>query len=184
MPGRPVEAFFEEQLEAQGGWDSIFERKASGETQTEIARSYGVSQGWLSRIIDKDPERAKAWKAAKEAAAQVYADEAKQILDECPPDRDAVALARERSGVRRWLSSVYDRKQFGEAKTGIEVNLNVGELHLASLRHREVLASISSPQEIEVHEKHAGAECFSHEVPLSLPQATPSSNTIVTPSDK
>jgi hypothetical protein len=125
-------------IQQDGGWDKVFERIASGETQTAIGKAFGVSQGFFNRIMRLDPERRRRATEAKQQAAQVYADEAKQIIDDVPVDRDAIAKAREQVGVRRWLAGVYDREQFGEAGPDVNVTLNYAELHLDALRHRRV----------------------------------------------
>ncbi len=138
MAAQPIKRRLLADIKQAGGWEKVFERIASGETQTGIAKGFGVSQGFLSRILNQDEERRRAFREAKRQAAQAYADEAKQIVDDVPADRDEIAKARERAGVRKWLAGVYDREQFGEPVPGLDVTLNVGELHLAALRHRTV----------------------------------------------
>jgi len=51
MPGKPIEAQLCADIEAAGGWESIWDRVANGETQTAIAESLGISQGFLSRVF-------------------------------------------------------------------------------------------------------------------------------------
>lgn len=176
MPSRPVQAFFEKQMAELGGWESIFERIANGESQTDIANGFGVSQGWLSRIINQDPERKLAFRQAKREAAQAYADECKRIADGMPLERDAIAKGREQIAVRRWLATVYDREQFGEPDPSLNVTVNVEHMHLNALRHRTIEASkpleealaVSARSAFQVgdgsaeqtaqHDHHAGVE--------------------------
>ena len=142
MASQPTAAFVLKQIEERGGWDvAVFERVANAETQTAIAQSYGISQGFLSRLIHKDPERIRAFLEAKKLAATLYAEDAMSIADNVPADRDEISKARERISVRRWLASSWDREQYGEVQSDINVNvLNLGEIHLEALRHRIVEA--------------------------------------------
>ena len=143
MASRPLESFVKQQIEAQGGWDAcVFERIEAGETQTAVAQSFGVSQGWLSRIIHKDADLTQRFTAARRSRARVYAEEAKTLADDVPADRDAIAKVREQIGVRRWLAAVDDRDTFGEQQPQVNVQVNVEGMHLDSLRHRMVEASL------------------------------------------
>jgi len=143
MASRPLESFVKQQIEAQGGWDAcVFERIEAGETQTDVAHSFGVSQGWLSRLIHKDPDLTQRFNAARRSRARVYAEEAKTLADTVPADRDAIAKVREQIGVRRWLAAVDDRDTFGEQQPQVNVQVNVEGMHLDSLRHRMVDASV------------------------------------------
>src|SRR2546425_3484191 len=62
MPGKPIEAQLYADIEAAGGWESIWDRVANGETQTAIAESLGISQGFLSRVIHLDQARVQAFR--------------------------------------------------------------------------------------------------------------------------
>jgi hypothetical protein len=148
MASKPTEAFVLRQIEELGGWDvAVFERVANTETQTAIAQSYGISQGFLSRLIHKDPERIRAFREAKKLAATLYAEEAMSIADHVPADRDEISKARERINVRRWMASAWDRETFGEEKGDVNVNvLNLADLHLDALRHRVT----ESPRPLEL----------------------------------
>jgi len=139
VAAQPIKRQLLADIDAAGGWDAIWERVASGESQTAIARSFGVSQGFFSRVIHLDDARARDFRGAKRLAATEYAEEAKDIVDNAPLDRDAISKAREQASVRRWLASCFDRDQFGEAAPDVNVTVNTIEhLHLDALRHRMV----------------------------------------------
>jgi terminase small subunit-like protein len=148
MAGTPIQNNLLADIEAVGGWDTVFERIASGETQTAIAKSFGVSQGFFSRVIHLDLARAQAFRDAKRQAATHYAEQAMALADGVEPDRDQVAKVREQVSVRKWLAASWDRPQYGEAQPDINVNvLNLGQLHLEALRHRSVDESPQLPPE-------------------------------------
>src|SRR5438034_4953117 len=143
MPGKPIQEKLLTDIEAAGGWDAICERVASGENQTAIAESFGVTQGFFSRVMHLDPARVRAYRDAKREAAHVLAEQARMLADGVPEQRDAIAKVREQIGVRRWLSASWNREDYGEA--GLELNVNnvtnIAQLHVDALRHRSVEAS-------------------------------------------
>lgn len=138
MPGTPIKEKLLADIEAQGGWDAVCERVASGENQTAVALSFGVSQGFFSRIMHLDENRVRAYRAAKRESAHVMAEKAMELADNVPEKRDAIAKVREQIGVRRWLAASYNREEYGESGDTVNVQVNVAELHLDALRHRQV----------------------------------------------
>lgn len=145
MASRPIRAQLLQDIAAlPDGWESLWERVADGETQTTIARSFGVTQGFLSRIIHEDPEHVKAFEMAKRQAADGYADEVKDIADNLLAERDHIAKGRERIAARRWLAGVHNREKYGEpSAVSVGISVNVASLHVDALRHRVVEASHS-----------------------------------------
>ncbi len=137
MASQPVKQQLLDDIDVNG-WDAVFERVASGESQTSIAKSFGVSQGFFSRVMNLDPARTRAFREAKRQAATYYAERAMDLADNVEPKRDAIAKVREQIGVLKWLATAGDREQYGDAMPGVNISLNVGELHLAALRHRIV----------------------------------------------
>lgn len=148
MAGKPIEDWLLKTIDAQGGWDTIWERVSEGESQSAIASTFkrpdtgkGLSQGFFARVLHLDPERTRAFWAAKKVAATGYAEEAADILDNVPVDRDHISKARERASHRRWMAGAFDRDRYGEKGGDVNVNvLNVADMHLDSLRHRMVEA--------------------------------------------
>jgi hypothetical protein len=151
MPGKPIEEHLLKTIEDTGGWEAIWDRVAQGESQASIAASFkrpdngqGLSRGFFSRVMNLDPARATAFWNAKKLAATEYAEEAKDLVDNVPVDRDAISKAREQANHRRWLAMACDRDRYGEKGPDINVTVNnVAELHLSALRHRMVEASRS-----------------------------------------
>ena len=57
MSGRPVRRRVLADVARRGGWQAVLARIASGEAVTGIARSFGVSPGFFSRILHEDRSR-------------------------------------------------------------------------------------------------------------------------------
>src|SRR5258708_38754730 len=57
MSGRPVRRRVLAEVEQAGGWPVVLARIASSEEVAEIARSFGVSRSFFSRLLHEDRER-------------------------------------------------------------------------------------------------------------------------------
>lgn len=138
MPGQPIKEKLFADVEAAGGWDVVFERIASGETIAKIAKSFGVSRGFFSTQMSKDPERRAKKVEAQQHAAAALADEALEIADNANIlTREALDKDKNRSHLRMALAGFYDREQFGQ-KPQQAVTINIGQVHLDTLRARVV----------------------------------------------
>src|SRR2546422_897363 len=142
MPGKPIEAQLYADIEAAGGWESIWDRVANGETQTAIAESLGISQGFLSRVIHLDPARVRAFREAKRRYAVTLVEHTGELVKHVKENRDAIAKVREQASHARWEASKWDRELFGEDKGDVNLNIaNIAAWHVDALRHRIVDAS-------------------------------------------
>src|SRR3989454_10139308 len=115
MASQPFKRDFVTQVKARGGWSVIYDRIASGETLAAIAKDYGCSRSWLSRILNEDERRKELLQTAKREGAAAHVEEALRLVDESPVERDAIAKARLQAEHRRWMAGVYAREQFGAA---------------------------------------------------------------------
>jgi len=137
MAGKPIEAELLAAIEEQGGWPVIWERVASGESQTTIAASFGRSQGFLSRLVHADPARVRAFREAKRLWAITLIEHTGELVKNVKENRDAIAKVREQASHARWEASKWDRELFGEDKSDVNVNvLNIAQWHIDALRHR------------------------------------------------
>src|SRR5947209_6343963 len=142
MPGKPIEAQLYADIEAAGGWESVWDQVANGETQTAIAEGFGVSQGFLSRVIHLDPARVRAFREAKRRYAVTLVEHTGELVKQVRENRDAIAKVREQASHARWEASKWDRELFGEDKGDVNVNvLNIAQWHIDALRHRTIDAS-------------------------------------------
>ncbi len=76
MTGRPIRRRVLTEVEQAGGWPVVLARIASGEQVAEIARSFGVSRSFFSRLLHEAPER-----HALVVEAQRRADADAMLLD-------------------------------------------------------------------------------------------------------
>jgi hypothetical protein len=137
MAGNPVETQVYAAIEAMGGWSVVWDRVAAGESQTSIAASLDISQGFLSRLVHKDPERIRAFREAKRRWAITLVEHTGELVKNVKENRDAIAKVREQASHARWEAGKWDRETFGEDKGAVNVNvLNVSQMHLDALRWR------------------------------------------------
>jgi transposase-like protein len=111
---------------------AIRERMSDGVFISTLARELGVSRPALSKWLRATPDDEQLVKDAREEGAHAVAEEAVSEFDHLDPSmpaRDAIALARERSAVKRWMASKmnadYDDKPAGPA-----VQITMGKLFL------------------------------------------------------
>ena len=142
MAANPIRRELLAGIEASGGWDALWQRVAGGESQTSIAASLNVSQGFLSRVIHQDAERVRAFREAKRLWAITLVERTGELVNTVKENRDSIAKVREVAAHARWEASKWDRELFGEDRGDVNVNVvNIGDAHLDALRHRMVDAS-------------------------------------------
>lgn len=150
MPGKPLQRRFEDHIEKLGGDQVVFDQIAGGATMEEVASSFRgfiddrpdfPSRSWMYVWINADyvqPERREAWKEAKEIAAHALVDEAGDILDndgEAPVTSAEMQWLKQRAEHAKWRAKKFNPKEYGdETKQGVNVNLDIGNLHLEALR--------------------------------------------------
>src|SRR2546425_11841087 len=139
MAANPIKQKLLGDIEQAGGWEKVFERVASGESQTAIAASLGVSQGFFSRVIHLDAERVRAFREAKRLWATTLVERTGDLVNNVKENRDSIAKVREVAAHNRWEAGKWDRELFGEDKGDVNVNVtNIAALHVDALRHRIV----------------------------------------------
>jgi hypothetical protein len=100
--------------------------------------------------------REKAWADAKKQSADALVEEGMEILDDPAAGLMASTMtqAKERANYRKWLASMRDRDQYGDQPAvAAQVNVNVGDLHLAAVRETGKMSNLpaaeNSPDEIQ-----------------------------------
>lgn len=136
MPGTPKAHELEARVEAQGGWESVFDAIADGATMASLARKYLVSRSFFHRVMVKDPARRTLAQDAYTLRAEQRMDEALEIADAGGITPGQVQRDKLRIELRQWLAAA-DNSRY-RSKNGPTVEVNIGQLHLDALRHREI----------------------------------------------
>jgi hypothetical protein len=147
-----------EDIEKAGGWDAVWDQIASGITQTKIAESFGVSQGFFSRVQNLEPERRAAFKEALKGAALARADKALRVAEDVPAARDEIQRARLQTDVLKWHAGSFDREQFADSPPQVNVGVNVAQMSLDALRAPLGL------QEAELQKLPPSMVCLDHKL--------------------
>ncbi len=136
MPGQPKRRQMEQQLEELGGLPWLCEQIADGHSLRDIAAEHLNCSRWsVMRWLHSDPDREAHYQEAKREGAAAMVEEGKTLLDTADEQSTAaVQKARFRADYRKWYAGVVDRKGFGPPNQRTEVNLTIGELHLAALQ--------------------------------------------------
>jgi hypothetical protein len=136
MASRPHLQSLAAAIEKIGGDDVIFDQIADGVPMRKIAEPFGYSRQMIYAWIHMGgPEREKRWEESKQTAAHALVEDAGDILEAGRPVTSAEAShLKARVEHKRWLASVFNRKVYGDDSGKIDVQLNIGQLHLDALR--------------------------------------------------
>jgi terminase small subunit-like protein len=145
VPGTPKTHELYRAVELAGGWESVIDAVADGATLRQLAQKFGVSRGWFHRILTSDDERKALYEKALAMRGEAMSEEALEIVDNAdakgvsqPPASPAEAQQMKlRVELRQWLAAV-DNARYRRAQGAASVNINIGQLHLDALRHREL----------------------------------------------
>lgn len=135
MTGRPLLRALENSIVDDGGNGVIFDRIAGGEYLTAIAEDWNVSVQLLRKWIRLDDERVVEYEVAKRMSADALVEDAGKILDDAETiSSQHIAKATSRANFKKWLAAKRDREQYGEDVASLNLNLDLGGIHLDALR--------------------------------------------------
>lgn len=113
------------------GLEALCDRLVSGETQTSICKSIGITKGSLRRWIALDAERQARVNEARIGAAEAYADIAYDLL-KASKNAFELSVNRELSSHLRWQASKADPRRYGDKlqvdQTNTVINLSDDEI--------------------------------------------------------
>lgn len=134
---RPHLAKLSQAIEAsEGGVEAIFDRIANGDTIKSIMEPFGYSRGmFYSWLKAGGPERQCQFEEARKIAAHGLIEDADELLEKEKPVTSGEAQhLRMRIEQMRWKASRFNREEYGEDREKLNVELNIGQLHLDALR--------------------------------------------------
>jgi len=108
-----------------------------------------ASQSLLSRVVHSLDGAVGLLAAARKTGAASLVDQAQEILENCGADKDEIALAKAQADIRLWQAERLDKTHWGiNDGKGINVNVNVGDLHLEALMQRNAMRKELPPAPI------------------------------------
>jgi len=142
-------------VEENGGDDWVFSFVEEGHPMKTVAELTGCSSRGLlySWIKHGGDERKNRLRAARKVSAHSLAEDAGEVLEELAKKTlltsADVSLGSSRARYKQWLAGMRNRDEYGD-KSGVEVNISVGELHLDALRRNSAeLTSLVPGTEVE-----------------------------------
>lgn len=165
MAGRPRMRQLIADIEAKpGGEEWVMDQIAEGIPIRKIAESLGVSRRYLYQWRDRlgHKERLKPmWTAAVRLSAEAdletsiadfeYLD--REIMDgengeviKRIPASSEVQLVTGKAKFRQWLAARKDPERYGEKDQGVNVNLNLGDLHVQAVEAAKQAHRITARQ--------------------------------------
>jgi hypothetical protein len=168
-----------------GGEEWVMDQLADGRTVRSIAEELGVSRRYLYMWRDRQGHRERLkpmWEAAVRLSAEADLEASIADFDRLDrviytgedgqeerrvPQASEVQLATGRAKFRQWLAGRKDPEKYGEEKGGVNVNLNIGDLHVQAVEsvkqaHRLEARTEAMPVEVveeeqeHVEEDHSG----------------------------
>lgn len=131
--------------------DEVLDMFAGAHTVKQVAAHYDVSRSSLWRWLNEDPERLERYETALKGSADVWAEKAADVLEAAKPRSTAeVQLAKALSDFYWRMAERRDRRQYGEDRGRIDVNMTVGELHLNALRVHGHMGNIEAGRALEL----------------------------------
>lgn len=116
------------------GLEALCDRLVSGETQTAICKSLGITKGSLSRWVSLDAERQTRVREARIEAAQAFDDLAEEVIKKAR-GKDGIAKARELAHHYRWRASHANPREYGE-KLQVDQTTNIINLSDEEIERR------------------------------------------------
>lgn len=119
-------------IREKGGWGPIFERVANGESVKNIAADYNTSRQHLSQQLNH-PKRKDAYQETRHLGAAARLEDAEEMLQNAPHDRDALTKMKLILEHIRWKAGKIDREQWGDTPQ-TAVTLNIDSVFLDALK--------------------------------------------------
>ena len=134
MAGTPIKRALFAKIEKMGGIEFVCAHIAEGMTIGRLAQFLECSRPLLSLWINQTEERKEAVLRARKLKAEKLAEEALDIADQADETSiGGVNKARLQVETRKWMASKLNPDDFGD-KSGPQVNISIGDLHLQALK--------------------------------------------------
>jgi hypothetical protein len=136
MPGQKFKHKVMKKLTDLGGPEFVLDYIGDGGMIKDLCEKTECSRSFLSRMLNNTPEYRAALDEGRRILADKMADDSLTMIDDLGSKEDLtsqdVQLAKERIGVRKWMSALNHPDRFAPKKE--EVTINIGQLHLGALK--------------------------------------------------
>jgi hypothetical protein len=155
MAGKPLQTERLAMLDANA--DYILELFEAGESMKRIAMRVSdkleepISESLIGRWSQKAENAQRVTDArvrAADAKAEHVVESAETLVRNVRlglADRDDIAATRHEAETQRWIAGVWNRDKYGQ-QTAAQVTVNVGAIHLDSLRQAPAVAAARPPE--------------------------------------
>lgn len=120
--------------------DYVCRRLAEGETLRAVARSLDCSTQLIIDIMDDvagAETRRAAFSRAREVGAHQLAEESIELADNATPEDAHVAGLQVKT--RQWVAERWNRRDFGNDRSAVQLNVSIGSLMLEALRQPAIV---------------------------------------------
>lgn len=128
-----------------------------GKTLTDLALELNVARSWLTVHLDKtfgDAVCDQRLTDARAHASHSHAESSMSITDLQAVTTVEVSRNASRSRSRQWLAERWNQQKYGQSK-GVNVSINIGDLHLAALQAPRNGVTGTMPGQVAVVESGA-----------------------------
>lgn len=140
---RAMASAFQRRIEANvrelGGDERVFEWVREGWTMKRIGAAMGCSRDYVYRWLEWEEGRRARFDEARKASAPNILEDADEMVEEELSSGEEISgprasLLRERVGLARYRAEAFERGSLNKTERGVEINLSIGDLHLAALQ--------------------------------------------------
>ena len=140
MAGKPLTRNIISHVTEQGGADWLYEQIASGVTVSQIAKQFECARGTMSRVLNSNPEWAKALEKGRLEAADAIAERGLELVDglSATSGTNEIAAIREQANYRKFMAGALNAERYG-GKTASHITINLGDLHIEALKKSKMI---------------------------------------------
>ena len=140
MAGKPLTRNIISHVTEQGGADWLYEQIASGVTVSQIAKQFECARGTMSRVLNSNPEWAKALEKGRLEAADAIAERGLELVDglSATSGTNEIAAIREQANYRKFMAGALNAELYG-GKASSHITINLGDLHIEALKKSKMI---------------------------------------------
>jgi hypothetical protein len=99
---------------------------------------------WLRNQYGGEAVKARLTLARRHFGSHALVEQALATAD-AVTNKDAAVLAKLQNDLRLWIAERWNRDDYGTARGGVNLQLNIGQLHLDAMRQRNIRETLELP---------------------------------------